>query len=605
MLNLELRMNTIDKISRTSTHIGRATSLLFGCAALLFWGMYYPHHLHYQEQYQLFLFTPEYWSDKLAHPGGIAEYLAEFLTQFYYYAWAGAAILASCLVILQRQMGWLARKRDARLILYPLSFLPSICLWVFLCDENAMLAFVVSLLITVYAVMIYQRISRYMPGRLLYAFLIMPLLYWIVGGVYLIFVLWVGMDEGIGKADRAGRALPTPAKILLCAGSILLGLLYPLLAQISTQYPLLSLLTGIDYYRFPMLVPASMILTMIMTIATPQIMALLTSSVKRPVVWLTVEMVLIILGGGYWVYKASDLKKEESMKYDYLARTKRWDLIIKAAEKKEPDSPFAVTCLNLALAKTGQLGDRMFHFYQNGTEGLIPEFQKDFTSPLPTSEIFYHLGMINSSQRYMFEAMESIPNYRKSTRAYQRLAETNLINGQYAVSAKYLRALQHTLFYKDWATETLTYLGDDTRIEKHPEWGWLRKARYTEDFLFSNAEMDMMLGLLLQHNPRNRLAFEYLTAYVLLRKDLEGFLKYYPLGKDLGYDHIPLSYQEALIFVWTQQHSNFQGLPWSISRNVQERVTEFAGIYTKQQNSEPLLRPKYEKTFWYYLLFRK
>lgn len=66
------------------------------------------------------------------------------------------------------------------------------------------------------------------------------------------------------------------------------------------------------------------------------------------------------------------------------------------------------------------------------------------------------------------------------------------------------------------------------------------------------------------------MAFEYMLAYVLQKKDLERFMKYYPLGKDLGYNHIPISYQEALIFIWTQQHPNFQGLPWSISRNVLE-----------------------------------
>ena len=58
----------------------------------------------------------------------------------------------------------------------------------------------------------------------------------------------------------------------------------------------------------------------------------------------------------------------------------------------------------------------------------------------------------------MFEAMEAIPDYKKSGRAYMRLAETNLINGQYAVAAKYLRALQHTLFYKKWATNAMSYL---------------------------------------------------------------------------------------------------------------------------------------------------
>ena len=40
-----------------------------------------------------------------------------------------------------------------------------------------------------------------------------------------------------------------------------------------------------------------------------------------------------------------------------------------------------------------------------------------------------------------------------------------------------------------------------------------------------------MLGLLYQHNHRNRMAFEYMLAYVLQQRDLERFMKYYPLGK--------------------------------------------------------------------------
>ena len=85
--------------TRKYRYIRGIASLLFGCAICLFWGLYYPHHLHYHEQFQLFLFTPEYGIDKCLHPGGIAEYIAEFLTQFYYFAWAGATILAIVLVL--------------------------------------------------------------------------------------------------------------------------------------------------------------------------------------------------------------------------------------------------------------------------------------------------------------------------------------------------------------------------------------------------------------------------------------------------------------------------------------------------------------------------
>lgn len=109
--------------TRKYRYIRGIASLLFGCAICLFWGLYYPHHLHYHEQFQLFLFTPEYGIDKCLHPGGIAEYIAEFLTQFYYFAWAGATILAIVLVLIQRQINWLAKQMGASDFWYPLSFL--------------------------------------------------------------------------------------------------------------------------------------------------------------------------------------------------------------------------------------------------------------------------------------------------------------------------------------------------------------------------------------------------------------------------------------------------------------------------------------------------
>lgn len=146
--------------TRKYRYIRGIASLLFGCAICLFWGLYYPHHLHYHEQFQLFLFTPEYGIDKCLHPGGIAEYIAEFLTQFYYFAWAGATILAIVLVLIQRQINWLAQQMGASDFWYPFSFLPSILLWVFLCDENALLAFPVSITLALFALIIQRKITH-------------------------------------------------------------------------------------------------------------------------------------------------------------------------------------------------------------------------------------------------------------------------------------------------------------------------------------------------------------------------------------------------------------------------------------------------------------
>ena len=50
----------------------------------------------------LFLFDADYWWERIVVPGGLADYIAEYLTQFYSHVWAGACILAFLYVLLQR-----------------------------------------------------------------------------------------------------------------------------------------------------------------------------------------------------------------------------------------------------------------------------------------------------------------------------------------------------------------------------------------------------------------------------------------------------------------------------------------------------------------------
>ena len=76
-------------------------TLLFGVAVLLFFGLAYPHHLHYQEQFQLFLFDSTYMWEVVKLPGGLADLLGRFCTQFFLFAWVGALIIALLLSVVQ------------------------------------------------------------------------------------------------------------------------------------------------------------------------------------------------------------------------------------------------------------------------------------------------------------------------------------------------------------------------------------------------------------------------------------------------------------------------------------------------------------------------
>ena len=171
------------------------------------------------------------------------------------------------------------------------------------------------------------------------------------------------------------------------------------------------------------------------------------------------------------------------------------------------------------------MGSRAYQFYQNGPEGLFPSFNKDPFSTLTTAEVYFHLGLINTAQRYYFEAMEAAPNYKKSCRCIRRLAETNLINGQYDVARKYLHILEKTLFYKKWAHRTLAMIDSgDKSVSAHPLYGRLRSMILKEDFLYSDREVDKICGRLVLQNHENILAMQYFLLYPVLENNYQKFL---------------------------------------------------------------------------------
>ncbi len=230
---------------------------------------------------------------------------------------------------------------------------------------------------------------------------------------------------------------------------------------------------------------------------------------------------------GSLVWKDANFKAEKVMQYDFMATHQQWNRILETVNAEKPNNQIGVTVQNLALAMHGMLLDHMFEYNQNGIAGLLPDVKEDATSPIPTAEAFYQLGMINVAQRTVFEAQEAILDFQKSGRCYKRLAQTNLINGQYEVARKYLSALQKTLFYRGWADETLPLLGDEEAIARHPEYGRLRQYAYKEDltgdFYFSDRVTPEMLESLYYTNTDNRLAYQYLLAYYMLTGDRERY----------------------------------------------------------------------------------
>lgn len=581
-------MNVTKRFCNTSV-----LPLLTAVIVCLFFGLYYPHHLHFQEQFQLFLFDADYAREVMSVPGGVADYLGRFITQFFLYAWIGALwlgiLIAAIHAVAVRPLGrgWLS----------VLSFLPAILLTRAMCDENCLTGSLVAILLAQLTAWCYTLLkpTAYRPVA---ALILFPFLYWAAGPIAFLFVVLITIHE-IQQQHLSLTVIS--ALIALFIVSLALPQFLSRYVAVEPQY----MYSGIHYFRVH---DADMnalwwsLLVIAMFAALSSFSQKKWSTTNRPLMPLLVSLAVAVIGCFTLVKPAYNSNAEEGMAYDFMARHQQWNKIQLNAGVNPPRNAISMTALNLALAQSGRLTDQMFHFQQHGNLGLIPVFERDAVSPLTTAEVFYHLGMINSAQRFIFEAQEAILDYQKSSRCYKRLAETNLIRGNYKVADKYLSALKKTLFYRQWAEETSALLGDEAAINSHHEYGPLRQNLCQEDFFYNGRNLPMMLHQLFYSNRQNRLAFEYLEAECLLTKDLDSFVQYFSQNTEINYATLPTHFQEALLLFWSMQHPDLSQIPPGIAPGVVDKLKRFGNDAQQFSGNPEILRKQYGMTYWYYFL---
>ena len=557
-------------------HADWLLTLFFGLVVFLFWECRYPFALTFQEQLQLFLFDGDYFCERMAEPGGLARYVGEFLVQFYNATVIGALILAILFMMVQLLTWRLMRCEDY----YYLSLIPALVLWFAMGDENVMLAYVVALIMAMGCILGLRPLERLnLIGRVIIALVALPLLYWLIGPLALLVAVCMV------PTWLAGLAVIYVVALVLVSAWLL-------------PYPLVRLAVGIGYYRFPVTIPYLLILIPVL-IAMMHYGCRHLPKPKQGVKYaLILAITALLFVPQYYGFEA---KKYELMEYDYLVRIKDWNGIIAKAEQQTPDKPMSVSATNLALAMTNQLGERAFEFYQRGSQGLLPPFERNYATTQLTGEIYFHLGLVNTAQRLAFEAMEAISNYNKSGRVLKRLVETNIINGQYKVAEKYIKILEKTIFYRRWAERMRAMLGDEKAINAHPLYGTLRQYRLQEDFLFSDTELDKICGQLFMHNHQNQMAAQYLLMMPLLDKDVPRFMQYAQyVQSQVRYN--PRSCQEAIAFGFMQQRQQPpQGL---VSPLILQQLNDFSRIYSAGGKGAPGLE-QFRNSVWYYLMVGK
>lgn len=572
------------------------STLLLGVSIFVWWFQFYPFALGFQEQYQMFLFNSSYFTERITVVGGLADYLSEFLVQFYYIPVLGAAILAISGMLLQT-FTWLCLCKFGVKNLYFISFVPTLLVWAYMGEPDVLLCYPTGILLALACFQLYPSQASSLL-KALYTAVALPVLYWLIGPLMLVFCGLTALLELRNK------------QFILASGTLIYGLLsiFCIGYFFMPQYPWTDIWMGINYNRFTFVLRGEIgtlhWLIPLLLVFLPYLLSFLRLPKKTELVGALGS--LVILGAGIWYMPhCYDKDTYEIIRQDQLIRAEKWSEVVQQAEQYQPFITCHAVGVNLALGMNGQLGERMFDFYQPGTQGFIAPYLRDYMTNLTTEEAFFQLGMVNSALRYASDLQESTGNNRKSGRLTKRMIECYLINGNYPIAQKHINYLKQTLFYKDWAEEAETYLQNEEKINNHSLYGRLRSLRYQEDFLYNLNEIDKMMGLLYIQNNANTLAQEYFYAMMLVNRNLESFYTYLPEYAEKRNGYIPVNFQEALCMIWANSHSNLDNMPVKVYNEVKQQMMEFASKYSKNPKDPSLLYGHLGKSYWSYYFLKR
>lgn len=575
------------------------TAAFFFLAHFIYFRFFNCYHLVYQEQTQLFLYNTEYFSSFLAKPGGLSSYLGAFMIQFYQNPTAAALIVTLISIALFFISQSILHYYRVNGILY--SIIPVILLAALQSCQLYLPGTSAGLLISCLFFAIYISIDNY-KYRYLLGFTGSALLYVIAGSfAFLAAFLCVIHELTFSKS---------PLRYFASSGYILLSVLIPaisakLIYYINTEQTWFSLIPFELKRSMLPFVLAMLLYFPLLLIFLKFWITITKREFRSDWNWKSVPAgIIVIISLSFLLIKYSlDRKTEILLRIDHYVQKAEWNKALEYSFRYPGTNQLVLYYGNMAMYKTGQMGDKMFHLPQAGIAGLLLEWKRNEVAPFFGGEVFYQLGYISEAYRWAFEAMVAIG---QNPRSLKRLVITSIIRDDVSVAQHYINILNETLFYRKWVQHYQKFLDNPDLPVQDKEIIEKRHFEMHTDILASLEGRDIGLLRLLQDHPDNRMAFEYYMASLMLNKDLDAFASnVYRLG-DLGYSYIPVHYEEAMLAYMDHTKKNIVPAGYSISRETLIRLSGYLEIYNSARDRNSAARSLYKEyggTYWFYMNF--
>ncbi len=577
--------------------------------------------LIYQFQEPIFFFNSRFFHEHLLYPGGLADYIAAFLAQLYYFPWVGAlmiTIFAGLVILFTR---WLIRKTGTKIKVDIISFLPALLLLVCHSQYEFLLNSTIGYLFALLFAFLYIRL---VPENQIVRFLIYSLssllLYFLAGGAFFLFVLLCGLFELL----HARRYILGALVILSSVGLPYLSASFIFLFNMREAYLYLLpfnyinkkiLLPYITLYAFyPLVLIVQSVINFINSKKAKAIKRNLITSLMSRVgsgfnMSLRVIVIVVLLVATAFI--SYDKVRKDQLTVDYYARCQKWQQVLETVKGTSKSDIKMIFQANRALYHLGLLSSDMFALQQLwGTHGLIFTEDNGFDYPLINSDFYFYLGHINEAEHWAHEAM-SIRGETGWT--LERLALVNLVKGEFDAAHIFISKLNQSLLFKRRASQLRQLLNDSTRLSSDPNILAIRSCMPNpdRDFIYYVDYVDITLEDIFKNNPSNKMIFEYLMAFYLLTDNLGRFANELAYLKDLGYTKIPRHYQEALVlYIAVSGNRNLPSLKgYTIDGKTVKRFKNFQDVLKKFRGDKNLARSelyKYHRdTYWFYSMYYK
>ena len=550
--------------------------------SFLFFQFVYPYHLFFKEQIQLFLFTPTYIFSYLAKPAALSSLAGDFFTQFLYLQGGGPLVLA----VLFSAEWWLTKKA-----LQTIGNMKNASQWALLpvaSDFTAHLALLYSprntmgLILVLAVFLAFSRINNKALATTLFIISV-AVGHWLFGNAIIVLPFLLLFSTNIYRPK--------------------------IIAKLSLLLVVIFVYIGRPFYLLPVkeafLYPAFSVkdlLPLVVFVATIFIseLTLFTKKYNRFSIWIVSVLFPVILISGFKLNANFGLEKILALDSEtYFGNTNK---VIKLAEKYKLKNRVGTYYTNMALAKKGELPDRLLEFYQPFTQGLIlPVSQNEnWQTILFSNELFYLIGDMNLAQHSSMLGNTFSP-YNRSSRMIKRLAEINMINGDYKGAEKFLRMLEKTLFHSKWAAKQIKEINSGTT----PDWLVSKRTQIAQtDTIRNSSDYLHAIEFLVRQNPRNKIALDYLLCFHLLNKDLISFKNTYDrYAKPLNFPPQKVYAEALLISLFKEKVSEETFQKYKINPAVLTEFINYTGRFEETKGDLNQLKEKYGTSYWFYYHF--